>query len=428
MEAQALVDRGADLLKVALADAAFTPWGATPRLGLDELDAIVATGSPVVAHVDTDQDVVDALSHGVVILGHPPFAAPAGDEAIAAATGARAVDTTVSAFAGVVGIVDGTTDIGAVELPPAVAENWRYVQAHPEVLLDGWAAESATWAQDARANLAAVFDAGATVVPGSDAGYYFVPHGAGLHAELAEMVAMGLSPDAVLRAATLDAREALVLDGGRVAAGEPGDLLVLGSDPSLSVDAWLDIQRVAVRGGSWARDDLLPGVASEVILSPGDSGACLTHDDCGASACEDCACDGLAHACAAACDAPYEVVNDCGDTAWCLSADAASDPQGVCRQETPCDLYAQDCAPAEYGMACLPFDEDTNACWHGGPGEAGDRCDGSAAATACAPGLYCSPVDARCYALCDPVLPACEAGSCHVVSRSDGSAWFGVCY
>lgn len=422
-EAGALAEAGADVLKVALADAAFTPWGATPRLGLDQLDVIVAQGLPVVAHVDTDQDALDALAHGAAVLGHPPFAAPVGDEALAAAAGARAVHTTVSAFAGVVGVVDGTTDIDAVELPPEVAENWRYVRAHPEVLLEGWAAESEGWAAHARSNLAAMYAAGATVVPGSDAGYYFVPHGAGLHAELAEMAALGWTPEGVLRAATLDARRALSLPGGRVAAGEPADLLVLGSDPALSVEAWLDIESVWVRGAAWAREDLLPDVATEDILSPGDDGACLSHGDCAPGAC-----DGLSHACAPACDAPYDVVNDCGPGAWCMAADAASDPRGVCREEATCDLYAQDCAPGVYGMACLPFDEDTNACWHGGPGQPGDRCDGSAAATACAPGGYCSPVDGRCYALCNPELPACEAGSCHSVERGDGSAWFGLCY
>ncbi len=417
-EAETLVAAGADVLKVAVADAAFSPWGATPRLDLGALETIAAQGLPVLAHVDTDQDAIDALAHGAGVLAHPPFAAAIGEEALAAAGTARAVHSTVSAFAGVAEL--GSVDVEAMVLPEAVRQNWAYVQAHPEVLVDGWAEASAGWADNARSNLAAMTEAGVTVVPGSDAGYYFVPHGQGLHQELAEMEALGWNGAEILASATLHAREALDLRGGRIEAGEPADLLVLGADPRDGAAAWGEIEVVIVRGVAYARGDLHPETATASILSPADEGACLSHDDCDSGACE-----GLSHACVQSCPEPWSVVNDCGPEAWCMPADGASDPQGACHAEDSCDLYAQDCAPAYYGLACIPYDEDTNACWYGGPRLAGETCDTSAAETSCAPGLYCSPVNARCYALCDG---DCEVGSCHPVERSDGSRWFGLCY
>ncbi|MBM4392938.1 MAG: amidohydrolase family protein [Deltaproteobacteria bacterium] len=417
-EAAALVDAGADVLKVALADAAFSPWGATPRLDLDALDTIAAQGVPVLAHVDTDQDAIDALAHGADLLAHPPFAGAVGPEALEAARGARAVHSTVSAFAGVAEL--GSADLDAMVVPEAVRENWAYVQAHPEVLVEGWAAASAGWAGNARTNLAAMGEAGVAIVPGSDAGYYFVPHGQGLHRELAELEALGWGGEAILEAATLTPREALDLPGGRVEAGEPADLLVLGADPREGAAAWAEIETVIVRGEAHARASLHPDAATGTILSPAADGACLSHEDCASGACE-----GLSHACAESCPEPWSVVNDCGAEAWCMPADGASDPRGACREEDTCDLYAQDCTPAYYGMACIPYDEDTNACWYGGPRVAGEACDTTAAETSCAPGLYCSPVTSRCYALCDG---ECEVGSCHAVDRSDGSRWFGLCY
>ena len=416
--AAALVEAGADVLKVAVADAAFSPWGATPRLDLGALDTIAAQGLPVLAHVDTDQDALDALAHGATVLAHPPFAADIGAEALEATLDARAVHSTVSAFAGVAEL--DSMDLDALILPEAVRENWAYVQVHPEVLVDGWAEASAGWADNARSNLAAMTEAGVTVVPGSDAGYYFVPHGQGLHEELAELEALGWSGAETLASATLHARQALDLPGGRIEAGEPADLLVLGSDPRDGAAAWAGIETVIVRGEAFARAELHPEVAAGTILSSGGEGACLSHDDCDSGACE-----GLSHACAESCPVPWSTVSECGAEAWCMSADGASDPQGACREEDSCDLYAQDCAPTYYEMACLPFDEDTNACWYGGPRRAGETCDTSAAETSCAPGLYCSPVDAHCYALCDG---SCEVGSCHPVERSDGSRWFGLCY
>ncbi len=422
-----LRDAGADLLKVAVADAAFTPWGATPRLDLAALDGVASAGLPVWAHVDTETDALDALAHGASVLAHPPFSALLAADGAPALGSARAVLTTVSAFAAVGRLLDGTLDPAdpTLGLTPAQASSWAAVAANPDLLLPGWAAANAGWAANVRANLATLRAAGVVVLPGSDAGYLFVPHGVGLHDELDALVAMGATPRVALAAATAGAHGLLGDGAGTLGVGELADLLLLAGDPDVSITA-LRTPLAVVRGGvAWTAE----GARAADLLADGlaEAGqACLEHADCQSGAC-----DGLGHACAATCPEAGGLVDEaCGAGAWCMAADVVSDPQGVCRAEEPCDLYEQDCGPDPYVRACLPYDEDTSACWFGGTRVAGQHCDASSAATACAPGGYCSPVDGRCYLLCDPEGPdRCERpATCRSVAREDGTPWFGLCY
>lgn len=113
-----------------------------------------------------------------------------------------------------------------------------------------------------------------------------------------------------------------------------------------------------------------------------------------------------------------------------MPADGGADSEGVCHAEDTCDLYAQDCAPAYYGRACVPYDHDTSACWWGGPRTEGEACTWDDPATACRPGLFCSWIDATCYALCDPDAadPGCASGQrCVRQEAADGVPWFGLC-
>lgn len=411
---------GADALKVALADADFTAWP-TPRLDVESVRAATAAGLPIYAHVDEDADVVDAVAAGVDVLAHPPFAAPIGDEALRATTEATALHSTVSAFAGVGDLLSGALDPDDADLvlTDAVRADWRGVQRGETALLDGWADASEGWAENARANLSAAHVAGARLLPGSDAGYYFVPHGAGLHRELAELEAMGLAPLDVLAAATSGARDVLGMEGGWIRAGEPADLVLLTADPTSGVAALSQIEAVVLGGVVHERDTLrtfATGAFDDVCLS----------DDCG----EGSACDGVTHSCATSCDVPYDVYAPaCGEEAWCMPADGAGADSGVCHPEVVCDLYAQDCAPAWYGEACVPYDHDTSACWVAGPRRAGEPCSWTDAAAACESGLFCSWVDDRCYELCDPAAAdTCQgARRCVEQEAAPGVGWFGLC-
>ncbi len=418
--ATALVAEGSDAVKVALADAAFTPWG-TPRLDVDAVRGAVAAGVPVYAHIDTDADLLDAVDAGVAILAHPPFAAPMGAEALAAAAQVDAMHSTVGAFAAVGDLLAGRLDPDAADLllTDATRADWRAVRDGDTPLLDGWPEASAEWAEHARANVAAARAAGVTVIPGSDAGYYFVPHGAGLHRELAEWVALGWTPTEALAAATAESRAVLGVEGGWIRAGEPADLLLLTADPTLDVAALAAIDAVILGGELHPRASLATfavGAFDDVCLSD----LCPTGERC----------DGETHTCAPACDTPYALYAPaCGADGWCMPRDGADAAEGVCHPEPTCDLYAQDCGPAWYGEACIPYDHDTSACWPAGPRRAGETCSGADLTRACEVGAFCSWVDNRCYTLCDPAGPDTCPGAQRCVEQqaAEGVPWFGVC-
>lgn len=416
--ANSLVSEGADVLKVAIADAGFTEWGPTPRMDANTVAAIVAAGAPVFAHVDENDDVVDAVAAGITVLAHPPFAGAISDAAIDAAVTVP-VESTVGAFAGVGDLLAGRTDPydPALLLTDETRADWADVQSHPTVLLDGWADASAEWAASARENLGALHAAGATILPGSDAGYYFVPHGSGLHRELAALVELGWTPLEALTAATLTSRQELGLEGGEIVPGARADLLVIQGDPLADIAALDDIQMLVLRGVVMPREDI-----RTMDLSGTDY--CLSNADCANATC-----DALTHVCEESCSTPWIIDDNCGVAAWCMPEDAVDADQGVCHGETVCDLYAQDCAPAYYAQACIPYDGDTSACWYGGPQKVGQPCSTAAAATSCQPGLFCSTIASTCFQLCDPTGPKSCVGaqSCVRQFTPKGAPWFGLC-
>jgi imidazolonepropionase-like amidohydrolase len=93
--------------------------------------------------------------------------------------------------------------------------------------------------------LKALYDAGITIIPGTDsyAGY-------GLHHELELYVRAGIAPAEVLRLATLTSAHVIGVDGERgvIAAGKLADLILVEGDPSVRI---ADIDRVALvmKGG-----------------------------------------------------------------------------------------------------------------------------------------------------------------------------------
>jgi imidazolonepropionase-like amidohydrolase len=102
-----------------------------------------------------------------------------------------------------------------------------------------------------RANLKRVLDAGVPVVMGTDSGFFGVLMGVSSQLELSMMVEAGLSPDAALRAATINAARMLGRDKelGSVEPGKLADLLVLDADPLVDIRNVRRIHRV-IKGGS----------------------------------------------------------------------------------------------------------------------------------------------------------------------------------
>jgi imidazolonepropionase-like amidohydrolase len=134
-------------------------------------------------------------------------------------------------------------------------------------------APPAEYAKNARAQqllgriVHALSDAGVRVLAGTDAPNPFVAPGFGLHRELENLVAAGLTPYQALRAATIDAAELLGFRGvrGVVATGARADLLLVERDPLSDVRNAATIAGVMVRG-HWldrrALDDRLQALKS----------------------------------------------------------------------------------------------------------------------------------------------------------------------
>lgn len=426
-QAQGLIAKGADALKAALADTAATPWPA-PRLEVAALGEVTTLSVPVVAHVNSSKDVEDAIGAGASVLAHPAFVETATPAAVQASLKADGVHTTLGAFAAGPDLVDGKLDLNDPQLivAPGVKANWSAIRDDPALLLDGWLAATRKWTDNAEASLAALHAAGAKLVPGSDAGYLFVPHGLGLHRELRRLAAMGWPPLELLRRATLEARQLLGLPGGTVAKGQVADLLLLTEDPSKKVDALAAIDTVVLRGQLHPRASLL---TLDLQSTPGaEDESCLGPDGCASGL----ACDRLSHICRTACPTPYAPVNSCGANAWCMPLDALpATAAGVCRPDAGCTLYApSSCAPSFYKLTCHPFDTDTNGCLLTGDQPEGAACVYTSEGSSCQVGLYCSPIDAKCYRLCDPTggSGTCTPPtSCVQQQAAPGVGWFGLC-
>jgi len=128
----------------------------------------------------------------------------------------------------------------------------NYLQRLPEELL---AAVHAADPHRARA-VAALRDAGAGILLGTDMGNPYVVAGWALHEELANLVAAGLTPYEALRAGTADAARCMddADDWGTIAVGLRADLLLLEADPL--VDVANAARRIGVvLHGRWMPED-----------------------------------------------------------------------------------------------------------------------------------------------------------------------------
>ena len=411
-DADALVDGGADLVKLALTETGIgVSW---PRMDPSDL-GLVAAEHPTMVHVSSAQDWVDAIDAGATDLAHVPFDDGLGAE----------VAATIDSVSSTRGATDGlprtlAADLGSsdyAQLPASVRSAWQAVQADPSLVSPGWAEADEVWTEQAASNLAALVAVDAPVLAGSDAGYYFVPHGVALHWELEALVEAGKSPIEALAAATSEpAARWGWSDLGWIGAGYRADLIVLDADPSEDITNTRAIHAV-VLAGEWREQ---PGATW--VSAGGDF--CLDDRDCAGSE----LCDLVDHVCADSCT-PYASTG-CPEETWCNTQDGLSSTSvGVCHPGDDCSWSEQDCAPDLYGENCVPADKDTNSCLASGPRTALQTCNYSDPALMCSQGHYCSTITWRCYELCEPGPDAeCGVGTCHQEYASDGSAWFGLCY
>jgi len=422
---QAMALPESDFLKVALADYHFSPWE-SPRLALTDLADIVSAGKPVVAHVSSRKDLRDAADLGVDLFAHPPIDGSLESEDLAVAF--RAMTTTLSAFRRPSLVGKGEFDASDplhLWVPQAVMNNWTYLDAHPEEMLSGWVAANGVWAEQAAQNVGRYEEKSASLLAGSDAGYYFVPHGAGLHLELEALVDVGFSPLDAIAAATSLPAETWGFEGrGRIAEGYLADLVVLGADPLKDIRATREVEQILLAGELTTPAALSSGGVWKTPKPPEES-LCLTDVDCEEG------CNVVDHMCMATCDAAWQVEEACDAVSWCAPSDGMSSTEtGICQLGDGCDWRTQDCAPAYYLETCIPADIDTSYCWPAGQRQQGQTCGWDPNGALCAEGLYCSPVSSRCLTLCDPSAadPGCPVGQCRPQYGENGTFFFGLCY
>jgi imidazolonepropionase-like amidohydrolase len=109
----------------------------------------------------------------------------------------------------------------------------------------------------ALANLRKVWDAGITVVMGTDAGNIGTLHGPSVFRELQVMTEAGLTPLQVLRSATANGAKAMGQDVGLLHAGKLADVVILDADPLADLQNLSRIHRVIKDGKLFVPEELM---------------------------------------------------------------------------------------------------------------------------------------------------------------------------
>ncbi|MFC7187908.1 metal-dependent hydrolase family protein [Halorubrum yunnanense] len=219
---------GADVLKCMATGGVLTEGAVTgaPELTPEELaaftDAAAPTDTPTAAHAHGEAGIKNAVEAGISSVEHGTFMDREAAEMMAE-RGTYWVPT-ASALRG---IVDNGVEAGIPADAVAKAEDAadRFDDAWDHAL-----------------------DAGVPIAMGTDAGTPFnffeeIPQ------ELAYMVDYGLSPEAALEAATVNAADLLGIDDiGRIEEGYQADLVLLDADPTEDVEAWQEPEAVFAAG------------------------------------------------------------------------------------------------------------------------------------------------------------------------------------
>ena len=108
-------------------------------------------------------------------------------------------------------------------------------------------------------NLLRAWQAGVTLVTGSDAGNFLVLHGPTVQHEIELWIAAGIPPEVALQAATANAARLLRIDSrvGTIVAGKEATLLLVDGNPLQDARALSAVSTVFMKGERVARPELL---------------------------------------------------------------------------------------------------------------------------------------------------------------------------
>lgn len=254
----AVVDEGAEWVKLSVDDGAMLGFPSpvmSPEVLRACIDAAHARGRLALVHA-VDAKVYDLLADaGADGIVHAPFL-----NALEPATVRKLLSRNVfviPTFAVVAPLAreDGPSRLAADPalqgyLAPLTGSD--LAEAYPPDWGKGLTLELG------RANVKALHEAGVALLAGDDAG----PGpgeavGSSLHAELEELVRVGLTPVEALRAATeLSAQRLHLVEVGRLAPGMRADLLVVDGDPTTDITATRRIAAIFKRGRPFDREPL----------------------------------------------------------------------------------------------------------------------------------------------------------------------------
>ena len=232
-------ERGADVIKVMASGGNMTPGPLPyePQFGAGALRAIVGEahrhGLPVIAHAHSARSIADAVAAGVDGIEHATFMTADGVDAPEAVI--RAIASQQIAVGWTVGRDPGQ----AGPVMPQIASRMAGLIATRRRL----------------------YESGAVLVPGSDAGVAPAkPHDV-LPFAPGDMAAAGLSPAEILRAMTSRGAQACGLGHrkGRIAPGFDADILAIAGNPLDDLAAIRRLRAVYAAGR-----DVLPALGSQV--------------------------------------------------------------------------------------------------------------------------------------------------------------------
>ena len=232
------------------------------RMDVAILKAIVqeahAKKLPVVVHTGDSKDVADALDAGADGVEHGSFR-----DAISDALFARMKAQGVS-YDPTLSVAEASRDLRSGSF--ALLERPLVLQVGPAALLQSTKKIGAGFKNKGpgidldmgQRNLLKAYQAGVTLVTGSDAGNPLVIHGPTVQREMQLWVEAGIPPMVALRAATWNAAALLGATDrmGAIAKGREANLLLVDGDPTKDIKLAESIQEIIFRGEQVGRTGL----------------------------------------------------------------------------------------------------------------------------------------------------------------------------
>jgi imidazolonepropionase-like amidohydrolase/ABC-type multidrug transport system permease subunit len=224
-----------------------------------------AQALPIVVHTGDSHDVADALGAGVNGIEH----GSSRDEIALALfeqmkTGGVTYDPTLSAWEGFTDVASGSLELLERPLvlqaaPPGLIESSKtFLQSADGLKMRDAIKKYGVDLGIAKRNLMAAWQAGVTLVTGSDAGNPLVVHGPTIEREVELWVEAGLPPEVALRAATYNAARLLGASDriGLIQQGREATLLLVDGNPLKDIKQIESIQTVFLKGERIDRPDL----------------------------------------------------------------------------------------------------------------------------------------------------------------------------